>query len=91
MRDRSTSFKEPRMGGVRSRTTDISMAPGMAAPSCGKRARTLSTVSMMLAPGWRKMITMTAGLPLTSPVERRSSTESLTLATSASLIAAPLR
>ena len=36
---------------------------GMAALSCGIAARMRSTVSMMFAPGWRKMITRTEGLP----------------------------
>ena len=87
----STSCSEPRMGGVRSSTTDRLTAPGRAASSCGSSSRTLSTVSMMLAPGWRNMITMTAGLPLTNPAARRSSTESWTVATSESRTAAPLR
>ena len=41
-----------------------------------------STVSMMLAPGWRKIITSTDGFPLAYPALRRSSTESTTSPTS---------
>ena len=43
----------------------------------GSSAATRSTVSMMFAPGCRKMITSTAGFPLVSPMLRRSSTDSL--------------
>ena len=39
---------------------------------------TRSTVSMMLAPGCRLMISSTAGLPLAEPALRRSCTESTT-------------
>ena len=46
---------------------------------------------MMFAFGWRKMMTMTAGFPLTMPPARRSSTESWTLPTSGSRTAAPDR
>jgi hypothetical protein len=53
IRLRSTSFSEPRMVGVRSITTVRSMAGEMLAESCGSSAYTRSTVSMMLAPGWR--------------------------------------
>ena len=79
---RSTSCREARMVVVRSSTTPRSMAPGIAAASRGSSARTRSTVSMMLAPGWRKMMTSTAGRPLASPALRTSSTESSTRATS---------
>jgi hypothetical protein len=49
-----------------------------------------ATVSMMLAPGWRKMITSTEGFPLAYPALRRSSTESTTWPTSAMRTEAPL-
>ena len=55
----------------------MSMSAGIAACSCGSAAFTLSTVSMMLAPGWRNRITSTAGLPLDRPALRRFSTESV--------------
>ncbi len=50
-----------------------------------------STVSIMLAAGWREMMMMMAGLPLESPAVRMSSTESVTLAISERRTAAPLR
>ena len=87
---RSTSRSEPRMVGVRSMTTFRSMAPGIEARNCGRMAFTRSTVSMILAPGWRLRIIMTAGLPLTRPALRTSCTESSTLATSLRRTAAPL-
>ena len=61
---------------VRSITTSSLMAGEIDACNCGSSARTRSTVSMMLAPGWRKMTISTAGLPLASPALRMSSTES---------------
>ena len=87
---RSTSRSEARMVVVRSSTTLRSMAPGMAALRRGISATTRSTVSMMLAPGWRKMITSTDGRPLARPRLRTSSTESTTLATSRSSTGRPL-
>jgi hypothetical protein len=54
---RSTSFTEARMVVVRSSTTVVSMPSGIDALIDGSCARMRSTVSMMLAPGWRKMIT----------------------------------
>ena len=78
----STSRSEARIVVVRSITTERSMPPAIDARSCGSSARTWSTVSMMLAPGWRKMMTRIDGLPFVSPRLRTSSTESTTLATS---------
>ena len=51
----------------------------------------LSTVSMMLAFGWRLMMISTEGLPFDEPALRRSCTESTTSPRSVSLTAAPLR
>ncbi len=48
-----TSRKEARMVVERSSTTVSLIAGGMAACSSGKSALTRSTVSIMLAPGWR--------------------------------------
>ena len=76
---------------VRSIVTDRSMAPGIDARSVGSSSVTRSTVSMMLASGWRLMITSTDGLPLADPALRRSCTESTTSATSVNPTAAPLR
>ena len=88
---RSTSCREARIVGVRSSTMDRVIALGMEASNCGSTSRMWSTVSMIFAPGCRKMTTTTDGLPLDSPVVRRSSTESSTLATSDNCTAAPLR
>ncbi len=86
---RSTSRTEARMVRVESITSVSFMLGGMEATSCGCSARTRSTVSMMLAPGWRKITTMMAGLPSARPSLRRSSTESCTSATSPTRRAAP--
>ena len=88
-RVRSTSWRDERMVVLRSRATLRSTAPGMAAWSWGRRPRTRSTVSMMLAPGCRKMTTTTAGFLLEKPAARTSSTESFTVATSVRCTARP--
>ena len=62
---RSMSCTDARMVVVWSMTTSTSIAGEMAAFTRGSTSRTASTVLMMLAPGCRKMITITAGLPLT--------------------------
>ena len=79
------------MGGERSTVTETLISRGMAADSCGSRPRIRSTVSMMLAPGDRKMTTITAVLPFTKPSVRTSSTESTTSPRSLSCTGAPLR
>src|SRR5450631_2644713 len=56
----------------------------------GIMARTRSTVSIMLAPGDRKTMIRTPGLPLAKPMLRTSETESVTSATSPSRTAEPL-
>ncbi len=56
---RSTSLTEARMVVVRSRTLVMSMPCGMEAFRNGNWLRMRSTVWMMFAPGWRKMITVT--------------------------------
>ena len=70
IRVRSTSCTEARMVAVRSIAISVSMAEGIEAFSCGSAARMRSTVSMMLAPGWRKIMMRTEGLPLTKPAAR---------------------
>ena len=62
-RVRSTLNTEARMVVVRSSTRVVLMPWGMAASRNGSWARMRSTVSMMLAPGWRKMMTETALMP----------------------------
>ena len=47
---------------VRSVSTATSIAAGSVACSCGSSALMLSTTSMTLAPGWRWMLRMTAGV-----------------------------
>ena len=86
----STSWTDARMVVVRSRTTDILIAGEIEACNCGSAASTRSTVSMILAPGWRKMMIRTDGVPSTIPALRTSSTESSTSATSERRTAAPL-
>ena len=89
--ERSTSSRLARMVGVRSSATSKSIALGIEARSTGRIARTRSTVSMMLALGWRLRISSTEGLPLADPALRRSCTESTTSATSDNRTAPPLR
>ena len=59
----STSLTEARMVVVRSRTMVVLMPCGMDAWIDGNSARTRSTVSMMLAPGWRKIMMVIEGVP----------------------------
>ena len=61
MSSNSTSATEARTVVVRSVSTAILMIGGMVARSFGSSALMLSTTLMMLAPGWRWMLTMTAG------------------------------
>jgi hypothetical protein len=86
-----TSKNDARIVVVRSSTTDSFMAGGMEAWRRGRRASTLSTVSMMLAPGCRNTTRSTARLPLARPALRMSSTESCTSAMSPRRTGAPLR
>ena len=86
---RSTSCSDSRIVVLRSSTTEASTAAGMAAPSSGRSARTRSTVPMMLAPGWRKITTTTAGILFITPSLRTSSTESSTSASADSVTGAP--
>ena len=62
---------------------------GSEVSSCGSRARTWSTVSMMLAPGCLNTGMRMAGTPLEMPRLRTFSTESFTSATSESRRAVP--
>src|SRR5947208_8922578 len=75
---RSTSRSDARIVLVRSMTTSTLIALGIDAQSCGSIAVMLSTVSMMLAFGWRLMMISTEGLPLDEPALRKSWTESTT-------------
>ena len=82
--DRSTSWRELRMVIERSMAADISMPLGIWACRSGIFALMRSTVSMMLAPGWRVMTSTIAVRPLSRPALRTSSTERLTVARSES-------
>jgi len=57
----STSSTEARMVTVRSVSTVSSTAAGRELRSWGIKSFTRSTTAMMLAPGWRWMLRMTAG------------------------------
>ena len=89
-RVRSTSDNDPRIVGVRSNTTFISIAAGMEALNWGIKAVTRSTVSIILALGCRLIISRMARLPLAIPKLRTSCTESVTSATSDKRTGAPL-
>ena len=67
------------------------MVGSMLACSCGSAALIASTVVMMLAPGWRKMMSSAARLPLAMPSDLTVCTESFTVATSESRTGAPAR
>src|ERR1700690_578331 len=62
-RETVTSRRLALMVTVRSKTSVIWIAEGIEAFSAGMAALTRSTVSIMLAPGWRKMIMVTDFLP----------------------------
>ena len=86
----STFLTDARIVAVWSSAIVRSMPGFMAACSWGSAALIPSTVEMMLAPGWRKMMIRAAGLPFARPRERTVWTESVTLAMSDSRTAAPL-
>src|SRR5579862_9603433 len=87
----SVSWSDCRIVVLRSIAIVTLTSAGIAACKWGSAAFTWSTVSMMLAPGCRKMMISTDGVPLAIPRLRKSSTELFTVATSESWIAAPLR
>src|SRR6516162_3128888 len=74
----STSWTEARMVVVRSTATVRCNDGEIEARRKGSRAIRRSTVSIMLAPGWRKMAMSTPGFPFERPRLRESSTESTT-------------
>src|ERR1700728_4447513 len=82
MSSNSTSLTEARTVVVRSVSTDILMMGGMVARSFGNSALMLSTTLMMFAPGWRWMLTMTAGTLFIQAESWVFSTPSITVATS---------
>ena len=86
---RSTSRSEARIVVVRSIATVRSIAPEICVRNSGRIALTRSTVSMMLAPGWRVMISNTDARPFIRPSLRKSCTESTTCAMSERRTALP--
>ena len=76
------------MRSVRIRT---SIEDGSVEVSCGSSALIRSTTVMMLAPGWRWMFRMTAGVVSIHAACRTFSTSSTTFATSVSATGAPFR
>ncbi len=85
----STSSTDARIVVVRSVRVVISMDDGMEALSWGIRRLMRSTTAMILAPGWRWMFTMTAGLSFIHAASFTFSTPSITVATSESRTGAP--
>ena len=77
-----TSCTEARMVTVRSANTSSATPAGSTWRSSGSRARRRSTVSTMLAPGWRRMSISTALWPLAQAESWSFSTPSTTSATS---------
>src|SRR5262249_26861792 len=76
---------------VRSVRISMCTAGGRVAWSCGRSARTRSTTAMTLAPGWRWMLTITAGVSFLHAACSTFSTSSTTSATSSGRTGAPLR
>ncbi len=76
---------------VRSDSTSMSIADGRLARRLGIKASMLSTTSMMLAPGWRWMLRITARSWFFHAAWRRFSASSITSATSDRRTAAPSR
>src|SRR5262249_5037484 len=85
----STSLTDARIVVVRSVRTATWMDAGSVAVSVGSSVLMRSTPAMMLAPGWRCTLTMTAGVRSTQADWRTSSAPSTTLATSDILTGAP--
>ena len=70
------------MVSVRSVTTSSRTPAGSECSSWGRAARMSATVCTMLAPGWRWMSRITAGLPLRADTTRSFSTPAITVPTS---------
>ena len=86
-----TSRTDARIVSVRSVRMAILTEVGEIERSRGSNALTRLAVSMMLAPGWRWMSTMTAGRPSTQPPRRTFSTLSITSPTSRMRMGTPFR
>ena len=76
---------------VRSVRMETFTAEGREARNCGSNCLMRSTTAMMLAPGWRWMLTMTAGTWFIQAAWRTFSGASMTRATSDRRTGAPLR
>ena len=85
----STSETEARTVTVRSVRTVMLIAGGIVALSLGNRPLMRSTTWMMLAPGWRWMLTITAGVLFIHAAFSEFSTPSTTLATFSRYMGAP--
>ncbi len=77
-----TSCTDARIVVVRSVSTATSIAAGSELCICGSRALTRLTTSITLAPGWRWMLSMTAGTSFIHAASRTFSAPSTTSATS---------
>ncbi len=82
---------EARIVVVRSVRTATSMAEGSVACSSGSSRLILSTAWMTLAPGWRWILRITAGVRLAHAASLVFSAPFTTVATSLSRTGAPLR
>src|ERR1700691_1233213 len=87
----STAATEARTVVVRSVRTVMLIAGGIVALSFGRSALMRSTTSMMLAPGWRWMFTMTAGTLFIQADAWEFSMPSTTFATELSITGEPFR
>ena len=87
----STSVTEARIVVVRSVSTATFTAAGMVDVSCGSSALMLSTTWMTLAPGWRWMFRITAGVRFAQAPSLVFSAPLTTVATSFSRTGLPLR
>ncbi len=86
-----TSCTEARMVTVRSENTSSFTSAGSMPCRPGRIWRMFCTVLTMLAPGWRRTSSSTAGLPSAQAAIWSFSTPSTTLATSRRRTGAPLR
>ncbi len=84
-----TSCTEARMVMVRSANTSRCTSAGSTLRNCGSTARICSTVCTMLAPGWRRTSSSTAGLPSAHAASWSFSTPLTTWATSDRRTGAP--
>ena len=86
-----TSFTEARIVVVRSVRIETCTDDGREASSCGRTALIRSTTPMMLAPGWRWMLRITAGTVSFQAACFAFSAPSTTSATSDRRTGAPFR